>query len=744
MSARQHILIAHFDLYKNVGGGQSVYKALIAGRPNDTFYYFRRDEMPDADRPANAIGIPFAYIYPGTADNLPGNIAHFFYTYLECRNMAVCVARHCPGIAFDVVDTPDFSQAGLFLAHTLRAEGIAVGSSVLALHGTLSQAFRAGWPIPENQSRLHAELRMREHLQFRTADARYAISDLYTRQWRRIIPMSVNRLDPLCVISPGLPTLATAASGPPDLAFVGRREKWKGPDLFLDFAWCLDPALYGRLILAGPDGPNHRGTSSMAFLPGIAALRRLKPEIVNNLSPKELRTLYDDRTVLLLPSRHDTFNLVALDAVLRGCPIHVSNRAGAAEWLHGQLPHLPWLTIDVDCARTAASQTAETLRDYDRRRGDLVEALLRRPPQPDLSTIETIYHPAGNVDVGARQTMAEMAARFATLVRLDEPSLAGRIVTLTKDSVRDFAIRLQPGLTASFRAFRRNARAVVPPRRAMSKGLRTRIFEATGLSQRALSQITASRGNEARRHHLLTSNEFRVQDMRIRLRDLSRQVPNHLVNRVPLFLEMARLERRSGNDLTAATYMLRIMRWLGRDTYGSLPFVAATLRSHRFPHEADAAEAMFGAADQAESRCYQLVRDAFERNRQNPERPLVVLDDRRGNETARVAVIASLYNAADKLPTLLAMLARQTVAQSGELEVVLMDSNSPADEHGAMTHFLKDQPLSIVFARSAERETIQAAWNRGINLARAPYLCFLGADEGLHPNALRVPFRQAR
>ena len=79
------------------------------------------------------------------------------------------------------------------------------------------------------------------------------------------------------------------------------------------------------------------------ILPGIAGLRRLKPEIVNNLGRVQLRALYEHRTVLLLPSRHDTFNLVALEAVLRGCPIHVSNRAGVAEWMAARLPELPWL-----------------------------------------------------------------------------------------------------------------------------------------------------------------------------------------------------------------------------------------------------------------------------------------------------------------------------------------------------------------------------------------------------------------
>jgi glycosyltransferase involved in cell wall biosynthesis len=83
------------------------------------------------------------------------------------------------------------------------------------------------------------------------------------------------------------------------------------------------------------------------------------------------------------------------------------------------------------------------------------------------------------------------------------------------------------------------------------------------------------------------------------------------------------------------------------------------------------------------------------------------------------------------------MLSQQSLAARGEVEVVLVDSNSPADELGAFAAFAAQHDLPIVYARSAERETIQAAWNRGIKLSRAPYLTCLGADEGLHPDALR-------
>ena len=59
------------------------------------------------------------------------------------------------------------------------------------------------------------------------------------------------------------------------------------------------------------------------------------------------------------------------------------------------------------------------------------------------------------------------------------------------------------------------------------------------------------------------------------------------------------------------------------------------------------------------------------------------------------------------------------------------------NEYAVFKAFTNAHPeVPVVFARSVERETIQAAWNRGIKLSKAPYLCFLGADEGMHPDCL--------
>src|SRR4051794_1960368 len=115
-SRGRRILVLDFDLYRFVGGGQSVYQGLIGLRPDDTFYYFRRLEMADASRPPNSFAIPYRPTYRAAPTQLPRGVAHFIGPYIECRNMAAA-ARAALGNGFDfhVADAPDYNQLGLFV-----------------------------------------------------------------------------------------------------------------------------------------------------------------------------------------------------------------------------------------------------------------------------------------------------------------------------------------------------------------------------------------------------------------------------------------------------------------------------------------------------------------------------------------------------------------------------------------------------------------------------------------------------
>ncbi len=753
----QAVLIIEFDLFGSTGGGQTVYQKIISQRPDDTFYYFVRDEPRDLARPPNAIAIPFREMWSGRSERVSSDLQWMLGDYVFCRNFAASAKEAGAPTAFDVVDVPDFRPVGAFIRPAFAAEGVQIGVVALAMHGTLSSAFRLGWPDGDQQ-RVLAQLRVKERLQFRVADARYAISHRYSQQWQRIAPRQINLFDPLWIVARPELHASPRDQRSPDLAFFGRREKWKGPDLFLDIAWCVDPSSYNRLLLIGPDGPNRTGSGSLPVIESMARLRGLHPEIIGGLPRAKVAELFQARTLLLLPSRYDTFNLASLEAIMAGCPIVASSHAGIADWLSRHLPELPWLLTDLDCSRQAAASVETVLKDYDRHRDALLEQITRRRLERDEASLQDIYRPEPQVDRQARQTAVEIAGDLANAV--EQVQAAPNPVThqakgllsgsyrLTRRAVgipfRQIWQRLPPDLRQRSHAVRKSVRAGLTvvrrgPHHPHSRFLvKSEIESRTGLSQRSISQLVAARSLADVHRRILTDHPRSARDVDAKLRWLSSLVATRLIDRVTLFREMAQLERRRGNTLVAVTYLLRTMRWLGRDMRGDLPYVMSSLRELGYLAEAEAAEAMFGTAADTNSRCLALMQDALSRNRTKPDLPLAVREDFRGSVDPRVSVIVSLYNAADKLPTLLTMLANQSLARAGAVEVVLIDSNSPANEYAALKAFLAARSLPVLYARSAERETIQAAWNRGIRLSQAPYLAFLGADEGLHPDALRI------
>ena len=173
---------------------------------------------------------------------------------------------------------------------------------------------------------------------------------------------------------------------------------------------------------------------------------------------------------------------------------------------------------------------------------------------------------------------------------------------------------------------------------------------------------------------------------------------------------------------------------MGDDRTGILPVVVADLRRHGFVPEAEAVLALYGPREERLARGRALLQAAYENHRQVSPGTFEFLEDNRRPEPPRVSVIVSLYRAANKFEAFLRMLAQQPWFQDGRAELVFVDSHSPTDEHAVFQRVAASVGLTAVYARTEARETIQKAWNRGILLARAPYLAFLGVDEMVRPH----------
>ena len=337
----KQVLILDFDLYKLVGGGQSSYRRLIEQLPENTYYYFVRDESIADSRPINAKPIPYDISYYANVGNIPAEMRHFYEEYLAVWQMAAAVDKALPGHSFDVVDTPDYVARGLFARCAMQSHGIRVGVIALALHGTISSAIRDEWRTGgSSPSRLLAELRLKEHLQYRAVDVRYALSATYAKEWETYTGLAARPLDPMLMVGGEIEPRTAPAGGPPDVYFVGRRERRKGPDLFVDLGWCLEKSSYNEMLLVGGDSTGQSGVSSETLLPQMARLRNMSIKYLLPQTQCVLNEAFQKRSIVVLPSRYDQFNLVALEALRLGCPTFVSSRAGMADWLRRNFPTL--------------------------------------------------------------------------------------------------------------------------------------------------------------------------------------------------------------------------------------------------------------------------------------------------------------------------------------------------------------------------------------------------------------------
>ncbi len=210
------------------------------------------------------------------------------------------------------------------------------------------------------------------------------------------------------------------------------------------------------------------------------------------------------------------------------------------------------------------------------------------------------------------------------------------------------------------------------------------------------------------------------------------------IDRARWFREAARLERMLDNDVKAALYKIRAMRLCGSDTYGDEPWVTRILSTNGYAPEAAAVHAMYAAGIDNTAATAALLEETRERLTVRPRLAdeYEVFDDRRGSHKPRVSVLITVYNAADKVTKFLHALQLQTLNRRGELEVVIVDSQSPTDDYAAFKATELTFPIPMLYVRTKQRETIQTAWNRGLGLVRAPYVSLLGADECILPPAL--------
>jgi glycosyltransferase involved in cell wall biosynthesis len=101
----------------------------------------------------------------------------------------------------------------------------------------------------------------------------------------------------------------------------------------------------------------------------------------------------------------------------------------------------------------------------------------------------------------------------------------------------------------------------------------------------------------------------------------------------------------------------------------------------------------------------------------------------------RVSAIVSTYNSERFIRGCLEDLVHQTLFREGQLEVVVVNSGSAQNEESIVREF-QSQHRHITYLRTAQRESLYAAWNRGIAAASGPYVTNANTDDRHRADAL--------
>ncbi len=728
------VLIADFDLFSKVGGGQTFYKSIIKKNPHIEFYYIAEKESLDTSRPFNAHALEYQEEF------LITDFKNFFEVtppkWVErAFVMASNIAASAAGQKFDIIDVPDYEQWGIFLKPALNRYQVNFERIALSMHGKISKTLRLDW---FDFGEENIPLDLQEKMQYKAVDIRYGISKSYLDEWREISDLPSHYYNPLHFFDLPKPTQCLPSKAAPSLNFIGRTEKRKGPDIFIDLVWWIPRSGYSEARIIGPHSYNYNNTiSSQSYLEKMLENRLKDLSIRPPVNKKELVEIFASKSITFVPSRYDTLNLVALESLFSGCPTVIGNGAGVCRFLKEQFPQVPFITIDINDIYSSLPAITQVLDNYEEYRQKLVNGILGANLEVTDPELEDIYNQSSVTDTETTNELDQWYSQLITYWESGQFGFSLSKIPIIKAAKSQVKSQIKP----VYKQVKKTIGEVKEQlRKPLEETSNAQVLKSPKLIKRYKYTFNASElnqkdlGNKVKECWKLGSAfEADVQNLQDRLGN------GYRIDRVRLWREIARLEELRGNDFVAATYKVRGMRLLDGDRFGDLPFVLQTLEKKGLSREAQALQAMYGNLAERESRCQSLIEQAFNDNKHNnPNWEYEFIDDRRDKSSYRVSVIVSLYNAAEKLPLFLKTLQHQSLMQSGEGEIILVDSGSPGDEYAVFQQLAPELNLPILYVRSQGRETIQTAWNRGISLSKAPYLSFLGVDETILPECLEV------
>jgi glycosyltransferase involved in cell wall biosynthesis len=619
-----NVLIGDFDLYNSVGGGQTVYRRLIETNSHLNFHYFIDKENEHASRPVNAFPIRYQKVYNNLHlrkhinDIEPSIFSDYDFSVIS--NMAYSVADR----SFDVFDSPDYYRFGYFIRPAMKTHNVKIGKIVLAMHGNLSTTNYLNW----HGYHVHRyDHELCEQWQYRSVDVRYGISKDYLEEWFGLVPIQGHYLNPNKFFDFPEVQYISSPAVKPDLNFIGRTEKRKGPDIFCEIAAAIPRHLYNQANIIGPDD----GMGSNQYVEQYIAARSYDMHMVGSRTYAQLQQIFVRPSITILPSRYDTLNLVALESLLSGCPTAVSNQAGVTRFLKEKFPNVPFIQIHTDRIQATASMLTMILENYDMYRTGLIEELKRTIFDKSGKELDSIYSATPEYidsDFGLHSRWYNQFLEMHKGITLYKP----RQVRITAEYWNLL------NSNEMYAYYRNNS--------VNYYNAYIQIAKATEDTEKQINQKIESLWN--------FSDACKV-------------------DRVRVWNALSKLERMKGNHTLAASYQLRIMRSLGSDCFGTLPYVKEALIKEGFTNEAQVAELMFDGHVDQHARCLDYLDQSYQKNLITCEFDYQFIERHNHVRDAyKVTVIVSMYNAANKLKNFISRIQNQTIFIDHAAELIFV------------------------------------------------------------------------
>ncbi|HMO20462.1 MAG TPA: glycosyltransferase, partial [Candidatus Melainabacteria bacterium] len=590
------VLISEFDLYQSVGGGQTVYRRLIETFAEIHFYYLIKEEKDNTERPLNAHPIRYKEVYDierlysaSLTEDLPPRWT--CREFIEASNIAASVS----GFDFDIAEAPDYKQHGLFLRSAFLQHKVKCRRFVLSLHGSISTSLRLNWGTDNDEPCIQFE--ELERLQYSCMDIRYGISKKYIAEWIERAGIESLYLHPMRFLAQPEPKVAPSSNQPPSLNFVGRTERRKGPDIFIEMARWLSHEEYREVNIIGPPSIMD-GIESTDFLRDYQKNRAFEVNIHPCSTQEELTELFSSKAIVILPSRYDTLNLVVLESLFAGCPTAIGSGAAVCQFLDENYPEVPFVKIDIDNWYACLPEIKEIRNNYDRYRYSLVEAIKKSKPRISGPTLTEIYQADPITDIGA---IKQLHHWYLSLMAFYESPESIGLLTQIHVLALEVSSRLNGRVLSG------------PAKKLIRENVLLPMFEQDKI---CLDQAFISRQLASEYINIYLGREITEKQIEQKLKSLKHLDTRLRLDRGRRWAEIARLERLRDNTEIAAAYDLRVMRLCDEDKLNRLPQVISDLSRCGYAREAEVAQAMFATGEDRFAACKAIIEKSQENHRQ--------------------------------------------------------------------------------------------------------------------------------